>query len=162
VERKMQLTLVYFAAFMALGMALASLGPSIPDLRIQTNSTLATQSFVGAARAAGYLGGAGTSGPCPYLPSSSLSSHSLFSHRWSFSRQCSWKSSHGDIPGGSSGTAIKIESGSQRSPCCSLSFSVFFFFFLWILSFPAAKCCIQPSLYLLCSSHLHRCGDGIH
>eukprot|EP01122_Echinamoeba_exundans_P016121 TRINITY_DN807_c0_g1_i1.p1 TRINITY_DN807_c0_g1~~TRINITY_DN807_c0_g1_i1.p1 ORF type:complete len:671 (-),score=93.43 TRINITY_DN807_c0_g1_i1:3914-5926(-) len=62
-ERKMQLTLVYFAAFMALGMALASLGPSIPDLRIQTNSTLATQSFVGAARAAGYLGGAAIGGP---------------------------------------------------------------------------------------------------
>lgn len=104
-QRKMQLTLVYFAAFMALGMALASLGPTIPDLRLQTNTTLSTQSFVGAARAAGYLAGAGAHNG--FLFFSSLSTVHVnadakfilflhfYSYWWSSRRFSRWQSGHG-------------------------------------------------------------------
>ena len=51
-------TFAYFAAFIGLGLVLASLGPTIPDLAIRTGSSLSAFSAVFIAHSAGYLTGA--------------------------------------------------------------------------------------------------------
>ena len=51
-------SLAYFAAFIALGLALASLGPTMPDLARLTGASLGTLSTIFVARSAGYLVGA--------------------------------------------------------------------------------------------------------
>ncbi|MBT7593401.1 MAG: MFS transporter, partial [Gemmatimonadetes bacterium] len=51
-------TFAYFSAFIGLGLVLASLGPTIPDLATRTDSTLSAFSAVFIAHAMGYLVGA--------------------------------------------------------------------------------------------------------
>lgn len=51
-------SLAYFAAYTALGLALASLGPTLPDLARLTGASLSTLSTIFVARSAGYLVGA--------------------------------------------------------------------------------------------------------
>ncbi len=51
-------TFAYYAAFVGLGLVLASLGPTIPDLASRTSSTLSAFSAVFIAHSAGYLAGA--------------------------------------------------------------------------------------------------------
>ncbi len=50
-------TIVYYAAFIALGMTAASLGPTLLGLAEQTGSALSQISFLFTTRAVGYLGG---------------------------------------------------------------------------------------------------------
>jgi hypothetical protein len=57
---EVQLTALYCLGFFGLGLVLAGFGPSIPDLREQTNTTPAEQSRVISVRAVGYLVGSGT------------------------------------------------------------------------------------------------------
>ena len=51
-------TFAYYLAFVGLGLVLASLGPTIPDLAQRTGSTLSAFSFVFIAHSVGYLVGA--------------------------------------------------------------------------------------------------------
>ena len=51
-------TIAYYGAFIGLGLALASLGPTLPGLAALTNTTLGTLSSIFIARSAGYLTGA--------------------------------------------------------------------------------------------------------
>lgn len=56
-------TVGYSAAFFAVGMALASLGPALLELAEQTGSSLSALGAVFAVRSAGYLAGSGVGGP---------------------------------------------------------------------------------------------------
>jgi FHS family Na+ dependent glucose MFS transporter 1 len=47
----------YFSAFIALGLVLSSLGPTLPDLAAQTNVTISQISFLFTARSLGFLSG---------------------------------------------------------------------------------------------------------
>lgn len=51
----MATTLAYYAAFVALGLVAASLGPTLPDLARQTGTVLAEVSFLFTTRSTGYL-----------------------------------------------------------------------------------------------------------
>lgn len=58
----MQQTAIYYTAFIALGLTVASLGPTLLGLADQTGSTLGNISFLFLARALGYLFGSFTGG----------------------------------------------------------------------------------------------------
>lgn len=58
-RQEVQLTLLYCLGFFGLGLVLAGFGPSIPDLRANTDTTAAEQARVISVRAAGYLAGSG-------------------------------------------------------------------------------------------------------
>lgn len=51
-------TLAYYGAFIGLGLALASLGPTLPGLAELTGASLSALSTIFVARSAGYLSGA--------------------------------------------------------------------------------------------------------
>ncbi len=58
VEGRRQTAFAYYAAFVGLGLVLASLGPTIPDLAAHTGTTLSAFSAVFIAHSTGYLAGA--------------------------------------------------------------------------------------------------------
>jgi FHS family Na+ dependent glucose MFS transporter 1 len=59
---KLTQTISYFVAFVALGMAMASLGPTLPGLTQQTHSSLSNISFLFTVRSFGFLLGSLSSG----------------------------------------------------------------------------------------------------